>query len=61
MSLTLSEKLVVKDTIISELKVENNDLKSTIDRKNNKIKWIKAGWIASIVVLQAVTLYILSN
>ena len=61
MSMTLSEKLVIKDTIISELHVENNDLKSTIERKNNKIKWIKAGWIASIVVLEAVTLFILAN
>lgn len=61
MSKTLSEKLVIKDTIISELHVENNDLKSTIERKNNKIKWIKAGWIASIVVLEAVTLFILAN
>lgn len=61
MSMTLSEKLVIKDTIISELHVENNDLKSTIERKNNKIKWIKAGWIASIVVLEAITLFILAN
>ena len=61
MSKTLSEKLVIKDTIISELHVENNNLKSTIERKNNKIKWIKAGWIASIVVLEAVTLFILAN
>lgn len=58
---SLSDKVEVKDNIIDELNNYTNTLEKTIKRKDNKIKWIKAGWIASIIVLEAVTLFILAN